>query len=464
LAADFSAQPGNPLDETVFRIAIFGDFSGKSGAAQVGSSLAQRRPVRVDRDGVDAALSRVAPKLRLELDPREPPLEISFAALDDFHPDRLIERLPFLKRLFALRSEAGTARSASPSAAPRPAPRPESVALEMSGGSLLDRIVENAGDGEGAARSAAPRDDLADFVARAVRQHVIAESTSEQRDLLAKVDDVIAATLRVVLHHPRFQALESLWRGVDFFVRRLETDENLQVFLVDVSRDELMSAAPELRGSLSPYTLLVGAYTFEPRDAAVLADLAALGRTVGAPWLLAAHPRFVGAEAFAGADSDEWTVQRPAAWTELRTSPDAAFLSLVAPRFLLRLPYGRRSQECDTFPLEELGPGAPDHESLLWGNPALACALAIADSISQGDAPVTRARLEGLPLYIAPVDGEPVATPCAETLLTQQAVEDMLDAGLTALVSPRDTDTIVLPRIQSVATPPRPLAIRAATA
>jgi type VI secretion system protein ImpC len=465
LAADFSTQPANPLDETTFRIAILGDFSGRSGAAEGASPIAKRPGVRVDRDDVDAAISRFAPKLRLELDPREPPLEIGFAALDDFHPDRLIDRLPFFKRLFALRSEAGTAALAPPSPAPRPAQRPESVALEMSGGSLLDRIVDNTGaDAAGAARPPAPRDDLADFVARAVRQHVVAESTSEQRDLLAKVDDVIAATLRVVLHHPRFQALEALWRGVDFLVRRLETGEAMQVFLIDVSRDELVSAAPDLRATLSAYSLLVGAYTFEPPDAAMLANLAALGRTVGAPWLVAAHPRFVGAETFAGTDSDDWTVQRPPAWTELRTSPEAAFLSLAAPRFLLRMPYGRRGDECDTFPLEELGPGAPDHESFLWGNPAFACALAIADSVSQGDPPVTRARLEGLPLYIAPVNGEPVATPCAETLLTQHAAEDMLDAGLTALVSPRDADTIILPRIQSVATPPRPLAIRAASA
>jgi type VI secretion system protein ImpC len=479
LTADLSARPAHALEASAFRIAVFGDFSGRSGGSDGAPPLSQRRPLQIDRDDVDAVLSRIAPALRLELDPREPPLEIGFAAIEDFHPDRLIERLPLFKRLFTLRSEAGAAQSASPSAPPRPAQRPESVALDMSAGSLLDRIVEGArtdAEASGGVKQAAPRDDLADFVARAVRSHVVAESTPEQRDLRAKVDDVITATMRVILHHPRFQSLESFWRGVDFLVRRLDTSETMQVFLIDVSRDELVAdvaASGDGRGSIHrllaasasgpAWSLLVGAYTFEPADAGVLANLASLGRAVGAPWLVAAHPRFVGAESFAGTDFDDWTVQRPAAWSELRTSSDAAFLSLAAPRFLLRLPYGRRGEECDAFALEELGPGSPDHASFLWGNPAFASALAIADSVAQEDRPATRARIEGLPLYIAQLDGEPVATPCAEVVLTQEAAEDMLDAGLTALVSPRDADAIILPRIQSVSTPPRPLSIRATT-
>jgi hypothetical protein len=38
-----------------------------------------------------------------------------------------------------------------------------------------------------------------------------------------------------------FQAIESAWRGLQFFLRRLETDENLKVYLLDVTKAELAS-------------------------------------------------------------------------------------------------------------------------------------------------------------------------------------------------------------------------------
>jgi type VI secretion system protein ImpC len=229
--------------------------------------------------------------------------------------------------------------------------------------------------------------------------------------------------------------------------------------VADLSTDDFArGVVARLLGEPGAWSLLVAAYDFAAADAPLLGKLATLGRIAGAPWLTTANASFVGAETFA-TDPDDWTLQRPATWSELRTSPTAAYLSLAVPRFLLRLPYGRRGEECDTFAFEELEANAPAHERFLWGNPALACALGIAGSVAPGEPSATRATIDGVPLYIAPVDGEPTAIPCAEVLLRESTVEDLLDAGFTALVSPRDADTIIIPRIQSVATPARPLAV-----
>ena len=478
LSADLAAQPGRARESTAFRIAIVGNFSGR---VSTGTSrpVAGRRTWRIDRDEVDAVLSRIAPELHITLDPSEPPLAIAVSALGDFHPDRLLQRLPIFQRLLSLRREV-MAAPASPAAPPRRAERADAVAVDLSAGSLLDRIVESAQPETASTRQAARPDELSDFVARAVRSHMVAESTPEQRGLVAKVDDVIVATMRVLLHHPQFQSLESLWRGVDFLVRRLETSESMQVYLADVTREELMAdlssaditrtATYQLLGDDAGrpgeqvWSLLVGAYTFEPGDGELLSALATVGRALGAPWLAAAHPTFLGVESFAGTDPDDWAPSRSAAFDELRTSAVAPFLSLSTPRFLVRVPYGRRGEECETLPFEELGDDPPDNESFCWANPAFVSALAIGGSVADDGVPATRATIDRLPLYVAPVNGEPTATPCAEVLLTQHAVEELLDAGLTALVSPRDADTIVIPRLQSVARPPRPLAIRTPTA
>lgn len=473
LGADFSATPSRPVESGVFRIGIFGDFGG-SGAGK-STPLGQRRAWRVDRDDVDAVMSQIVPALRVALDPSEPPVAITFSAIDDFHPDQLLRRVPLFQRLMALRNEASATRG--PAAAPplRRGQQPDAVAVDLSSGSLLDLIVEGA-QPSGSTSSPAPsaRDDLAEFVSRAVRSHVVAEKTPEQRDLVAKIDDVITATMRVLLHDPRFQAIESLWRGVELLVRRLDTSESMHVYLVDCSREELDAdlAAADI-GATSIYrlvadassgqpawSLLVAAYAFEPNDVQRLAKLAALGRAAGAPWLAGAHPRFLGIDSFAGTDSDDWTLARPPGWDSLRASPTAAFLSLSAPRFLVRLPYGRRGEECETIKFEELGDGRPTHESFLWASSAIACALAIANGVVEDGAAASRGEIGGMPLYVTPIDGEPTSIPCAETMSTHSDVQSMLDAGITALTGPRDGDTILIPRIQSVASPARQLSIR----
>jgi type VI secretion system protein ImpC len=50
--------------------------------------------------------------------------------------------------------------------------------------------------------------------------------------------------------------------------------------------------------------------------------------------------------------------------------------------------------------------------------------------------------------------------PCAELALRERALERLLDAGLLALVSPRDEDRVVVARWQSLASPPARLAGR----
>ncbi|MEP6491164.1 MAG: type VI secretion system contractile sheath large subunit [bacterium] len=478
LTSDFATGASAPVSDGVFRIALLGDFSGRSSRKTdaSGAPLAKRRARRVDRDDVDAVIAAMNPEVHVTIDPAEPPVAIRFRALDDFHPDQLVERVALFQQLRALKR--ASAEGGSAPAPVRPAPqatrRADSAALGLSSGSLLDRIVDNDPsviDATDQIRGIAPQDELTEFVDRAVRPHTVREPSREQRDVAAKVDDAVGAMMRVVLHHPDFQALEALWRGVDFLVRRLDTSESLQVVLIDVSQDEIVAdlrAEPDnartglsrvLAESGARGSIVVGAYTFGPDHVDVLSRLASIGRSVDSPWLSAADPRLAGAVSFTGeTDPDDWDIPVPTGWDALRRSADASFLGLALPRFLLREPYGKKTDAC-SFPFEEMAAGAPDHESFLWGNAAIVCALVVGDSVGAGDDPATQATVDRLPLYVATIDGEAVATPCTEALVTHSAVAHMLDRGLTPLASPRDGDVIIISRLQSVATPPRPLSI-----
>ena len=129
-------------------------------------------------------------------------------------------------------------------------------------------------------------------------------------------------------------------------------------------------------------------------------------------------------------------------WDELRAIPEASYLGLALPRFLLRLPYGARTSAIESFPFEEM-PGAPVHAHYLWGNPALAF-LAL---LTAGGGALN---LQGLPLHTYQHEGEWHMTPCAEVWMTEAQVLALIDLGLMPLVSFRDSDRVRLAGFRAI--------------
>jgi predicted component of type VI protein secretion system len=143
-------------------------------------------------------------------------------------------------------------------------------------------------------------------------------------------------------------------------------------------------------------------------------------------------------------------------------APEAAYVGLALPRFLLRLPYGEATDPIDSFEFEEFSPSA-GHGQYLWGSSAAICACLLATayrefgwSLSSGLA----SGLAGIPVHVYESDGEKHVTPCAEALLTERAMEVLIGKGLMPVLSIRGQDAVQVPRFQSVADPAAPLAGR----
>lgn len=135
---------------------------------------------------------------------------------------------------------------------------------------------------------------------------------------------------------------------------------------------------------------------------------------------------------------------------------------MALPRFLLRLPYGKKTDPIESFDFEEM-PEAPAHEDYLWGNPAFAWAVLLAQSFREYGwemRPGLHAQIDGLPLHVYEHDGESELKPCAEALLTEEAAAHVLDNGPMPLVSLKGRDAAQLVRFQSIAEPLRSLAGR----
>jgi type VI secretion system protein ImpC len=143
-------------------------------------------------------------------------------------------------------------------------------------------------------------------------------------------------------------------------------------------------------------------------------------------------------------------------WEELRQSPDASWIGLAMPRFLLRLPYGKSMASVESLDFEELS-GTPHHQQYLWGNPAFACVQLLAEAFANDGwkmRPGAHTEIDGLPLHVYEAEGEKQVKPCAEMLLTERDVDWVLDQGYMALASIRGRDAARLVRFQSIAKPP----------
>jgi type VI secretion system protein ImpC len=463
--------------EQPFRIALVGDFSGRSsrGEAPRPDRLSGVAPLLVDSENLTEVMERL--KVRLELARGTQSLVFQFRELDDFHPDKLYATDVFEALRTAREQAAAPGGEAAAGAAPRPAVQPRAE--------LLDQVVEQTQGPSLGPEILAREQAFDELIRRIVNPYLVPKPDPHQARRKAEVDAATAELMQAVLGHPRFQALESAWRSVFFLLQRLETGSHLRIELIDITPEELLAdmlASDDLSASglyrmlveeavgtpgQAPWSALVSLMPFAPReqDLAAFERLAGIARIAGAPLLAGADPAFVGCKSATGTpDPQDWkqplenSLRRH--WDELRRHSAANWIGLALPRFLLRLPYGRETSPLESFEFEEM-PDPPVHEAYLWGSPAVACACLLGYAYKRHGwnfRPGKISRLEGLPVHTYSREGLSVTTPPAEVWLTENAAERILDHGIMPLASIKNSDAIQLVRFQSIAMPPRPLA------
>jgi type VI secretion system protein ImpC len=417
------ASPVELGPDRPFRILLAGDFSGRSWRENAARPFT---PQRIDRDNFDDVLASLKVGLNLH------GLHLSFRELEDFHPDRIYQ-LPVFQDLDRH--------------LPASTPPPAAISASASG-SLLDQLLDEQDPELAGPVDVRDAQDLAGFIKRVTKGHLEPRPDPSRQQRQAQREALATDLMQGILHHPRMQALESAWRAVFMLIRGLDTGASLEVYLLDITLPELVSEMSAVQKELrrkGGWAVIAGNYTFAQTelDAQVLHRLGALGSSVGAPFLAEAQlPRD-------GVDK---------AWSELRRSADAPWIGLALPRFLLRLPYGKETQAIESFPFEEMP--TSEHGSYLWGNPAFFCAYLLGESFAQQGWEMTRVqrRIEGLPLHVYREDGEAVAKPCAEVLMTEKDAENLMEAGFMPVASLKEQPAAMVVRFQSIAEPLAPLA------
>lgn len=57
--------------------------------------------------------------------------------------------------------------------------------------------------------------------------------------MIAHTDSLISTQVDEILHNGDFQRLESTWRGLLFLVERMDFNENIKIYPLDVTKEAL---------------------------------------------------------------------------------------------------------------------------------------------------------------------------------------------------------------------------------
>ena len=78
---------------------------------------------------------------------------------------------------------------------------------------------------------------------RTLAEHALQQTSLISNDAIKSIESIIAAIdaklteqVNLIMHHPDFQQLESAWRGLHYLVNNTETDEQLKIRVLNISR------------------------------------------------------------------------------------------------------------------------------------------------------------------------------------------------------------------------------------
>jgi len=223
--------------------------------------------------------------------------------------------------------------------------------------------------------------------------------------MIAEVDEKISAQMDEILHHEKFQALESRWRGLYMLVERTDFRQNIKMEIINVSKEDLIEDFEEClditqsglykhiytgnygQHGGEPVGSIIADYELSPSnvDIKFLNKVASISAMSHAPFISAAGPKFFGLDSFEGLPDlkdleDVMSSPQFAAWRGFRQNEDSRYVGLTLPRFLLRAPYHPEDNPISNFVYNE--DVSSSHEDYLWGNTVYAMASKLTDSFA----------------------------------------------------------------------------------
>jgi type VI secretion system protein ImpC len=324
-------------------------------------------------------------------------------------------------------------------------------------------------------------------------QQALAQTQLIGKDVVKSIEDMIAAIdkklsdqINQIIHNEDFQKLEGAWRGLHYMVNNTETDEQLKIRVMNISKAELGKTLKRYKGTNwdqsplfkkiyeeefgqfggEPFGCLVGDYHFDQSapDVELLAEMAKVSAAAMAPFIAGGSPTLMQMDSWQELANPRdltkiFSTPEYAAWRSLRESDDSKYIGLAMPRFLSRLPYGSKTNPVEAFNFEE-DTGSADHTKYTWANAAYAMATNINRSfkefgwcsrirgIESGGA------VENLPTHSFPTDDGGVDMKCpTEVAIADRREAELAKAGFMPLIHRKNSDFAAFIGAQSLHKP-----------
>lgn len=298
---------------------------------------------------------------------------------------------------------------------------------------------------------------------------------------IAAIDTVISKQLSTIMHDGEFQRLEGSWRGLHHLINSSETSASLKIKLLNVSKKELtkdLEKAVEFDQSAifkklyeseygtpggEPYGAVIGDYEFSnhPEDLATLEKMSNVAAAAFCPFVSAASPNLIGMEGWSELSKPRdlekiFESVEYAKWKSFRDTEDSRFVSLVMPRVLARLPYGKSTKTVEEFNFEEVeittsGKAKPvANKDYCWMNAAFVMGARLTDSFAKtGFCTSIRGmenggKVENLPTHVFVSDDGDTDIKCpTEIGITDRREAELSKLGFLPLCHYKNTDYAV---------------------
>lgn len=301
------------------------------------------------------------------------------------------------------------------------------------------------------------------------------------QELVNTIDDLVEAQINEILHAPEFQSMESAWRSIADLVRCTNFKANIDISLLDATKEEVFEdlelnsadvAGSELFKKIyvaeydqfggKPYGAIVGQYDFAntPQDALWLRTIGKIASASHSPFIGNVSPKFFGCESFAEVNqlrdiAGMIDTPRYSAWNDLRSSEEAAYLGLVMPRYMVRIPWNDITNPADNINFTESIAGTNMSE-YVWGSASMLLARNLVKSFeTSGWCQHLRGvkgggLVAGLPSFSFNLRGEDELRAPIEVSMPDFRELELANAGLIPIIHKKGSADAVFFSVQSV--------------
>lgn len=469
---DAEAGGEQEVERPVFRIAVIAEVGARPEFAK--SEAPANRPLPVTRATFDDVMREIGTTLALEVDnvfdPGQKPLQIELT-LDSFKalkPQGIVDQVPVLAALVQARGVLARVKSASDSAAAR-----DELGRLLPPGRFTDALLRELGTGA-APRAAAPSDkkeddglgslldkvgfaepsDTAGSIVASVARAGSRDSSggAAAANASARVEQTFASLLGSLLEHPEFARLESIWRSLWLLAAEARHDTGVEIELVAVPMDDVASGLMRVAEAThrGPPDLVIVAAEVSPtaHDIEALERWAEIAEGLRAPLIAGGQPGLLGYDTLEDVARSSVRISssndpRAVRFKSFAAKDASRWVALTLNRPLARVAYSTQSARIRDMPLPKPGLGG---ERYLFGAFAIGVLAArsfahfgIASALTGNQ----HGKLDDFPVHDWDDRGSVSAIP-VETFIPSETQREIARAGLIALASARNHDSIML--------------------